>query len=120
MGRKKPVRRLQLWSYNYDPEPTGIGPVSTLWARLMRDRGYDVTVVAAHPHYPKPQWGRRWKPYREEREGIPVIRLPLWIGRETGAERVRQEASFAAALGAAAPMLGKPDAIVAVSPCFPA
>jgi len=30
--------RIQLWSYNYDPEPTGIGPVSTAAARGLRDR----------------------------------------------------------------------------------
>jgi colanic acid biosynthesis glycosyl transferase WcaI len=112
--------RLQLWSYNYDPEPTGIGPVSTVWAQEMRRRGHEVTVVAAHPHYPSPVWGRRRSPYREVRDGIPVLRLPLWIGRASGKERVRQEASYAAALSAAAPLLPPMDALVAVSPCFPA
>lgn len=27
-----PSLRVQLWSYNYDPEPTGIGPVSRVLA----------------------------------------------------------------------------------------
>lgn len=27
---------IQPWSCNYDPEPTGIGPVSTVWVRGMR------------------------------------------------------------------------------------
>src|SRR5438445_1530913 len=83
--------RIQLWSYNYDPEPTGIGIVSTVWARAMRDRGHEVEVVAAHPHYPEPQWGTRVLPYREVRDGIKVLRLPLWIGRGSAAERYRQE-----------------------------
>lgn len=48
---------IQLWSYNYAPEPTGVGPVSTTSARAMRDRGHEVHVVAAHPHYPSPEWG---------------------------------------------------------------
>ncbi len=74
--------KIQLWSYNYDPEPTGIGIVSTVWARGLRDRGHQVEVVAAHPHYPEPRWGTRVLPYREVREGINVLRLPLWIGRE--------------------------------------
>jgi len=41
----------------YDPVPTGIGPVSTVWAQAMRGRGHDVDVVSAHPHYPAPDWG---------------------------------------------------------------
>lgn len=112
--------RLQLWSYNYDPEPTGIAPVSTVWARAMAERGHEVSVVAAHPHYPEPRWGVRVLPYREIRDGIPVLRLPLWIGRATTVARLRQEASYTAALTAALPALGNPDVIVAVSPCFPA
>ena len=112
--------RLQLWSYNYEPEPTGIAPLSATWARAMTARGHDISVVSAHPHYPEPRWGTRALPYREVRDGIRVLRLPLWIGRATTAARVRQEASYAAALAAALPLLGRPDAIVAVSPCFPA
>jgi colanic acid biosynthesis glycosyl transferase WcaI len=112
--------RVQLWSYNYDPEPTGIGPVSRVWAQAVAEQGWDVEVVAAHPHYPEPQWGQSLKPYRETRDGIPVLRLPLWIGRDTGMQRLRQEASYAAALTAATPFLRRPDVVVAVSPCFPA
>ena len=112
--------RIQLWSYNYDPEPTGIGPLSTVWAKTMRARGHDVQVVAAHPHYPAPNWGTRLRPYRERRDGVPVLRLPLWIGRASGAQRVRQEASYMLAQTAALPLLPRPDVVVAVSPSFPA
>lgn len=112
--------RLQLWSYNYDPEPTGIAPVSTLWAQEMRRRGHRVEVVAAHPHYPEPRWGSRAVPYREDRDGIPVLRLPLAIGRGTAGKRIRQELSFAAAQLAALPALGRPDVMIVVSPSFPA
>ncbi len=111
--------RIQLWSYNYDPEPSGIAPLSGIWARAMRDRGHEVLVVAAHPHYPKPIWGSRTKPYRERREDVPVLRLPLWIGRETARDRLRQEVSYMASLGAVAPLLPTPDAVVAVTPSFP-
>jgi hypothetical protein len=31
--------RLQLWSYNYAPEPTGIAPVSEVWAHAMKALG---------------------------------------------------------------------------------
>lgn len=114
------VLHIQLWSYNYEPEPTGIAPVSAAWARGMRDLGHTVEVVAAHPHYPEPRWGRRLKPYREVRDGIALLRLPLWIGRDTALERYRQELSFMASQTLAIPFLSKPDVIVVVSPSFPA
>jgi colanic acid biosynthesis glycosyl transferase WcaI len=112
--------RIQLWSYNYDPEPSGIGPLSGVWARAMAARGHKVEVIAAHPHYPQPRWGRRFTPYREQRDAISVLRLPLWFGRGSALARIRQEASFAAALTLAAPTLSTPDVVVAVSPSFPA
>ncbi|MEA2298618.1 MAG: hypothetical protein QOF77_1554 [Solirubrobacteraceae bacterium] len=112
--------RVQLWSYNYHPEPTGIGPMSRVWAEGLRDLGHEVDVVAAHPHYPTPAWGRRVRPYREVRDGIRVLRLPLWIGRATSAERVRQELTFMAAQFAALPLLGTPDVLVSSSPSFAA
>ncbi len=31
--------RVQLWSYNYEPEPAGIGPVSAAGAKGLRERG---------------------------------------------------------------------------------
>ena len=111
---------IQLWSYNYAPEPTGIGPVSTTWARAMRDRGHHIEVIAAHPHYPRPSWGRSFRPYRERREGIDVLRLPLWFGRSSPLARIRQELSFAAIQTAALPVVSRPDVMVVVSPSFPA
>lgn len=112
--------RIQLWSYNYAPEPTGIGPVSATWAKAMTELGHEVTVVAAHPHYPEPIWGKRLRPTRTRAEGVDVIRLPLWIGRDNALARMRQDASFSAALAAAFPLLPKADARVVVTPCFPA
>lgn len=112
--------RIQLWSYNYDPEPQGIAPLSGVVARALQELGHDVLVVAAHPHYPEPVWGSRRRPYRESRQGVSVLRLPLWIGRGTGVQRLRQELSFAASQTLAAPLLPACDVLVAVSPCFPA
>lgn len=112
--------RVQLWSYNYDPEPQGIAPLSAMLAQGLSDLGHDVLVVAAHPHYPEPTWGLRIRPYRERREGIPVLRLPLWAGRDSGLARIRQELSFAASQSAVAPLLPAADVVVAVTPSFPA
>jgi len=116
---------VQLWTIYYDPEPTGIAPVSTALARGLSELGWHVDVVAAHPHYPVPIWGRRGRPWIDRRDGIRVVRIPLWVGRETAAARIRQELSFAAALLALSPALGepllpKPDLILAASPSFPA
>ncbi len=112
--------RIQLWSSNYDPEPSGIAPLSSMWAQAMQARGHHVDVVAAHPHYPKPIWGRRVRPYRQVLDGVPVLRLPLWIGHDSAFQRMRQELAHTACLSAALPVLGRPDVIVAVSPSFPA
>jgi colanic acid biosynthesis glycosyl transferase WcaI len=112
--------RVQLWSYNYDPEPQGIAPLSTMLGRELANRGNDVLVVAAHPHYPEPAWGVRLRPYRERRDGIPVLRLPLWPGRQSGLARVRQELSFVGSLSTVAPFLPNADVVIAVTPSFPA
>ncbi len=108
--------RLQLWSWNYEPEPTAMGPIAARWAEAMLARGHQVEVVTAHPHYPAALWGRRAGPYREIRSGIPVLRLPLVIGHRTTAERITEEATYAAAASVAAAMPTAPDVAVAVSP----
>lgn len=115
-----PAVRVQLWSYNYDPEPQGIAPLSAMLAQGLQALGHDVLVVAAHPHYPEPTWGVRIRPYRERREGVPVLRLPLWAGRDSSIARIRQELTFAAAQSAVAPLLPPTDVVVAVTPSFPA
>ncbi len=112
--------RVQIWSYNYAPEPQGIAPLSAMLAEGLRDRGHEITVVSGHPHYPEPVWGRRARPYRERRNGIPVLRLPLWAGRDSSFARMRQDLSFTAAQSLIAPILPAADVVVAVTPSFPA
>ena len=118
-------RRVQLWSANFAPEPTGIAPVSTVLADALVERGWDVDVVANHPHYPDPRWGTRRWPYRQRRGEVRLLRLPLLIGRETGKQRMLQEMSIVSSYIAATPILGppllrKPDVLLVVSPPFPA
>jgi colanic acid biosynthesis glycosyl transferase WcaI len=118
-------RRLQLWSIYFHPELTGIAPATTLLARQLAARGWQIEVVAAHPHYPEPVWGRRLLPSREMIDGIRVTRVPLLPGRDTRTARLRQELSFTASLAAAAPFLGRPlmrppDLMLVGSPSFPA
>jgi putative colanic acid biosynthesis glycosyltransferase WcaI len=118
-------RRVQLWSANFAPEPTGIAPVSTVLADELVERGWDVDVVANHPHYPDPRWGTRRWPYRQRRGEVRLLRLPLLIGRETAKQRLLQEMSIVSSYLAATPILGppllrKPDVLLVVSPPFPA
>lgn len=113
--------RIQLWSCYYDPEPMGIAPLAGVWTREMAARGHQVEVIAAHPHYPTPSWGRSPKlPYSELIDGIRIRRLPLYVQRRKSWERLLYEASFLASLSAISPFLGKPEAIVSASPSFPA
>ncbi len=95
-----------------------MGPMASRWAEAMAARGHQVEVVTAHPHYPGPLWGRRSRPYRETRNGIPVLRLPLVIGHRTTAARITEEATYAASAAVAAAIPTVPDVAVAVSPSF--
>ncbi|MDX6615659.1 MAG: colanic acid biosynthesis glycosyl transferase WcaI [Solirubrobacterales bacterium] len=118
-------RRVQLWSANFAPEPTGIAPVSTVLADELAARGWEVDVVANHPHYPDPRWGARRWPYRQRHGDMKILRLPLLIGRETAKQRLLQEMSIVSSYLAATPILGppllrKPDVLLVVSPPFPA
>lgn len=112
--------KIQLWSIYYAPEPSGIAPVSTVLAQYLKDRGHDVTVVAGHPHYPEPVWGTRKVPGKEVVDGVTVLRLPVWIGRDSAAARVRQELSFMVSQTAVLPVLGGADVVISASPSFPA
>lgn len=117
-------RRVQLWSANFAPEPTGIAPVSTVLAEGLIERGWQVDVVASHPHYPEPRWGNRRMPYRQRYGEMKIVRLPLLMGRETTKQRLLQELSIVSSYLAATPVVGppllrKPDVLLVVSPPFP-
>ena len=118
-------RRVQLWSSNFAPEPTGIAPVSAVLADALVERGWEVDVVASHPHYPDPRWGTRRWPYRQRKGDVRLLRLPLLVGRETAKQRLLQEVSIVGSYLAATPVLGppllrKPDVVLVASPPFPA
>jgi len=114
--------KIQLWSSHYEPEPTGIAPISATWAKAMVTRGHAVDVVASHPRYPDGRWGSRTLPYREEREGIPVFRLPFTASRKTLWQRIRGEVGFLGWLFFSLPFLGikGKDVVISVTPSFPA
>jgi colanic acid biosynthesis glycosyl transferase WcaI len=94
-----------------------MGPIAALWAEEMRRRRHDVSVITGFPHYP-PIFGQRWRPYRERRNGVPVLRLPLLIGHRRTVRRVLEEVSYAVSAAVAASVASRPDAVVVVSPSF--
>lgn len=112
--------RIQLWTSHYAPQPSGIAPLAATIAVALHGRGHQVDVVCAHPYYPERRWGTRYRPYLETRDGLSIRRLPLLGERTSVRGRIAQELSFSAALGAAAPWLGRADAILAISPSFAA
>jgi colanic acid biosynthesis glycosyl transferase WcaI len=70
--------RLILLTQWFDPEPTFKG---LLFARELKDRGYDVEVVTGFPNYPggKVYPGYRIRPIRREIvDGVAITRLPLY------------------------------------------
>jgi colanic acid biosynthesis glycosyl transferase WcaI len=94
-----------------------MGPIAALWAEEMRRRRHDLSVITGFPHYP-PIFRQRWRPYRERRNGVPVLRLPLLIGHKTTIRRVLEEVSYAASAAVAATAGARPDVAVVVSPSF--
>lgn len=87
--------RLILLTQWFDPEPTFKG---LLFARALKERGYDVEVVTGFPNYPggKVYEGYRIRPIqRDTVEGIAVTRLALFPSHDNRAlPRIANYLSF--------------------------
>ncbi len=90
--------KIQFLSQFFDPEP-GVGR-GLAFARWLRARGHEVSVVTGYPNYPG---GAVYDGYRmdlwqhEEMDGIPVLRVPLYPSHDASAvRRVLNYGSFAA------------------------
>jgi colanic acid biosynthesis glycosyl transferase WcaI len=111
--------RVLLLAGNYSPELTASAPLTTDFARYMRDAGHEVSVVTTFPHYP--QW-KRWKGYEglyrcEALDGVTVRRIKHYIPtRPTPAKRIAYHGTFS--FGSLAPALlsGRADVILCVTP----
>lgn len=84
---------------NYAPEIIGVGHYTHEFATWLAGCGHHVKVVTGHPYYPSwrimPGYDNR-RFGREIRDGLEVLRCPLWIPkRPTPGRRLLHLASFA-------------------------
>ncbi|MEJ6982477.1 WcaI family glycosyltransferase [Pedobacter sp. P351] len=124
-------KRVLLISYNFSPEPTGIGKYNGEMVDWLVGNGYDCAVITTYPYYPfwkvQPPYHKQRFSYMTERTTISgseliVHRCPQYIpSAPSGLRRILQEISFfISALLRLLPMLfgKKYDLVVTVSPSF--
>jgi colanic acid biosynthesis glycosyl transferase WcaI len=106
---------------NYTPEKTGTGPLTGELCTHLRERGYDVQVIAAPPHYPEWQLHEGYTmrfPYTEIVSGVPVRRVPIWLnGKPARAhQRIAFNLSFVLSTIWQGLRSRKPDLIICMTP----
>ncbi len=111
--------RVTVIGINSTPEPTGIAPYTSRMAAGLQERGHEVSVVTAFPHYP--QWrvaeGYSGRTMREVVEGVSVTRMRHFVpSTPVGLARARSEISFGWA--STTRSWGDPDVVVCVSPAL--
>ncbi len=94
----------------FDPEPTFKG---MLFARKLRDLGFEVRVLTGFPNYPG---GKLYEGYRirlfqrEVVDGIPILRVPLYPSHDnSGIRRAFNYLSFAVTASIAVLGVRRPD-----------
>jgi colanic acid biosynthesis glycosyl transferase WcaI len=98
-------QKVLLISYNYAPEPTGIGKYNGEMMRWLAQRGYQCTVLTGYPYYPHWRVSDEYQPtrywYQTEHEPFPsggsitVHRCPMYVpARPTGLGRILLDFSF--------------------------
>jgi colanic acid biosynthesis glycosyl transferase WcaI len=108
---------------NFAPELTGVGRCTADFATWLSDRGHELRVITAPPHFP--EWRvaagyASWAWRREMVGATPVLRCPIWVPRSARpAARALHLASFA--LSSLMPCLWqairfRPDLIWVVEP----
>lgn len=112
--------RILIIGVNFAPEPTGNAPYTTALARALADRGHEVCVLTAYPHYPQWHIPQEWTGRRRTDlvDGVVVHRVRPFIPRHggTGAGRLLMELHFGV-LAATTPW-PRPDVVLGVSPAL--
>lgn len=111
--------RVIIVAMTYDPEPGMLRGLP--FARWLKQKGYEVKVLTAFPNYPLGRLydGYRMRPWqREEIEGIPVLRVPIYPSHDTRAiKRIATYTTFAlsaATIGAS--LIGGADVVYLYDP----
>ncbi|HEY5919787.1 MAG TPA: WcaI family glycosyltransferase, partial [Chryseolinea sp.] len=127
------MKRILLISYNYKPEPTGIGKYNGEMIEWFVGQGYDCTVLTSYPYYP---FWKVQEPYHKKRfwysiekrtdsksKGkLKIIRCPLYVPRQpSGLKRILLDLSFQ--ISALFPVIGlilkkKFEFVITVAPSF--
>ena len=112
--------RILFLGINYWPEQTAVAPFTTGRCEYMAAHGHQVVVCTAFPFYPQwriePQYrGRLFA--REERNGVTILRCPLYVPRRvTSFKRILHEASFLATSLVRSSAGSRPELIFVNSP----
>lgn len=118
------MSRIVLTGINYAPENIGIGKYSSELCEWLATRGHDVRVVTAPPYYPAwaiwPMYRALWF-HRERREGVEVIRCPIWVPRQPrGLTRLLHLLSFSLSSLAALvySLAWRPQLVINIAPAL--
>ena len=126
-------KRLLLISYNFYPEPTGIGKYNGEMISWFVSKGYDCTVITSYPYYPywkiqEPYFKKRFWYTTEEsvdsKSGgsLRIYRCPQYVpAKPSGVKRIILDLSFL--FSAAIPLIRllfskKIDYVLTIAPSF--
>ena len=99
-------KRLLLISYNFYPEPTGIGKYNGEMISWFVSQGYDCTVITSYPYYPywkiqEPYYKKRfWYTIEESVDAesggsLRIYRCPQYVpAKPSGLKRIILDLSF--------------------------
>lgn len=120
-----------LISYNFKPEPTGIGKYNGEMIEWLSKNGFNCSVITTYPYYPfwkvqQPYYHNRFsfKTEKIQTEGseITVYRCPQYVPHvPSGIKRILQEISFffSASIKLAPLLFSKKfDIVITVAPSF--
>jgi colanic acid biosynthesis glycosyl transferase WcaI len=115
--------KILVYGLNYAPELIGIGKYTHEMCEWLAGRGHVLRVVTSYPYYP--EW-RVTAPYRhrrftrEERNGVDLVRCPLYVPHNpTGLKRLANHLSFAATSAPAVmrhALSFRPDIVFTIAP----
>lgn len=116
------MSRILVTGINYAPENIGTGKYTGEMCEWLAARGHDVRVVTAPPYYPAWKvWPRfaRFRYSRERRNGVEVVRCPIWVpAQPRGLTRILHLASFAATslFALLQAIAWRPNVVVTIAP----